>query len=155
MEILEQIAYYKAQEEELQFDFFNDDTAWEIGNIIVKRAKAENLDILTDISLAGRTLFSFSANSATGYNAHWINRKKNSVMLQQMSSMRFGLQLKRDGKFDAISRYLAPDQYAVCGGGFPIIIKNTGVVGCIAVSGLADTDDHEVIVSAIREYLAK
>lgn len=152
MELLEQIAYYQAQEDELQFSSFNTHDAWEIGHIIAKRANDEKLAILVDISVSNHTLFRYSAPGTTEYNEHWANRKKNSVMLQQKSSMLFSLHLKRDGKTESISRYLEPAKYATGGGGFPIIIKDTGVIGCIAVSGLESSEDHAVIVDAIREY---
>lgn len=143
---------YENQEETLQFNSFDCNDAWEVGNILVNNAKKDNLAVVIDISIAGQTVFKYSFNGANSYNDQWIERKKNSVMLNQMSSIRFAESLKRMGKFDAIGRYLDPAKYAVCGGGFPIIIRNTGVIGCVAVSGLVDTDDHLLIVNALDEY---
>ena len=45
------------EEAELQFDSFNEDTAWEIGSQFVARAKRENLPITIDITRAGQQLF--------------------------------------------------------------------------------------------------
>jgi len=45
------------------------------------------------------------------------------------------------------------ETYACCGGGFPLTVKNTGVIGTICVSGLPHTQDHQVIVDTLREYL--
>ena len=45
--------------------------------------------------------------------------------------------------------------YVLAGGGFPVTVKNAGVVGVIAVSGLPERDDHGVIVDALCEYLGK
>lgn len=153
MELLEQIAFYKKQEEDCQFTSFNNDTAWELGCILVNRSKNENLPILIDISFNGHTLFKYCAKGANGYNDQWVLRKQNTVYLQEMCSIRFGLEMKLKG--EDFNTLLDPYDYATCGGGFPIIIKGTGVVGCATVSGLEDTDDHQVIVDAIMEYLAR
>ncbi|HBY06457.1 MAG TPA: hypothetical protein DEH22_01190, partial [Chloroflexi bacterium] len=52
--------------------------------------------------------------------------------------------------------FLVPEsEYAPHGGCFPIIIKGTGLVGTITVSGLAQEDDHRLVVETIREYLAQ
>lgn len=153
MDLLEQIEFYKKQEDDCQFTAFNNDTAWELGCILVNRAKNESLPILIDIAFNGHTLFKYCAKGATGYNDQWVLRKQNTVYLQEMSSIRFGLEMQLKGEdFDT---HLDPYDYATCGGGFPIIIKGTGVVGCITVSGLKDTEDHQVIVDALMEYLGK
>ena len=39
------------------------------------------------------------------------------------------------------------------GGGFPIILEGTGVIGCVACSGLFHEDDHQVLVDAISGML--
>ena len=44
-------------------------------------------------------------------------------------------------------------EIACCGGGFPLTVKNTGVIGTICVSGLPHLEDHNFIVDALKEYL--
>jgi uncharacterized protein (UPF0303 family) len=50
---------------------------------------------------------------------------------------------------------ISESHYAAHGGCFPIIVKGTGMVGTITVSGLAQEEDHKLVVQAIREYLTK
>jgi uncharacterized protein (UPF0303 family) len=45
--------------------------------------------------------------------------------------------------------------YVLAGGGFPVSVKNAGVIGVIAVSGLPERDDHGVIVAALCDHLGK
>lgn len=155
MNLLERIELYKKQENDLQFNSFNSQDAWEIGNILLNRAKKDNLTIVIDISVGGRIIFRYGLDGITGYNDIWIERKQNTVIMQKMSSLRYGAQLERDNKRLGAEVLIDPYKYAVCGGGFPIIIKNTGVIGCITVSGLVDTEDHQVIVDGLTEYLKK
>ena len=46
-------------------------------------------------------------------------------------------------------------QYAIHGGGIPIRVKGVeGIVAVIVVSGLAQHEDHQIIVEALEEFLA-
>jgi uncharacterized protein (UPF0303 family) len=52
--------------------------------------------------------------------------------------------------------FLIPESdYAPHGGCFPVILKNTGMVGTITVSGLPQEEDHKLVVQVIREYLSQ
>lgn len=43
--------------------------------------------------------------------------------------------------------------FADHGGGFPLLLRDTGCVGCIAFSGLPQREDHELVVDAIASVL--
>lgn len=149
----QEIERLKKEEEDLQFDAFDSNTAWEIGSILANRAKKENLPILIDISVCNRSLFRFSAVGAMLNNDNWIKRKHNTVYLMNMSTLRFARQSSANNKRLGKELPYSPVDYASCGGAFPIKVRGVGFIGSIAVSGLADTDDHQVIIDAIVEYL--
>ena len=70
-----------------------------------------------------------------------------------MNSYYVGQLLKSQGKNIEEVFLLSESEYAPHGGCFPIIIKGTGVVGTITVSGLLQEDDHKVVVQALKTYL--
>jgi len=49
-----------------------------------------------------------------------------------------------------LDRYaLASTDFSSHGGAFPVQVKEVGVIGSIAVSGLPQRDDHELVVEAL------
>ena len=66
-----------------------------------------------------------------------------------------GQMLKSEGATIEQSLLLSESEYAPHGGCFPIIVKGTGMIGTLTVSGLPQEEDHKVAVHAIRTYLEK
>ena len=66
-----------------------------------------------------------------------------------------GQMLKSKGKRIEESYLIPESEYAAHGGCFPIIVKGTGMVGTITVSGLPQEEDHKLVVQSIRAFLAK
>ena len=141
------------EEEELQFASFNEDTAWQIGSQLVEDSIKNNLPITIDITHGERQLFHASRPGASADNDEWIKRKIRLVYRFGHSSYYMGQYLKSRGK-RIEEMYLIPEsEYAPHGGCFPIIIKGSGVVGTITVSGLAQEEDHKLVVRIIRDYI--
>lgn len=139
----------------LIFEEFNSDTAWQIGNMLYERAKLEQMIITISIVLNGHKLFYYSFEGTNPSNDKWIVRKENTVNHFFKSSYEIALlmEIKKD---NLTNRYGLPvDSYATAGGGVPIIIKNTGVVGTITVSGGSQEEDHYLITDTIGEYLKR
>ena len=142
------------EERELQFVSFNEDTAWKIGCQLVERARKEQLPVTIDITRGNHQLFHASLSGTSADNDEWIKRKVRLVYRFGHSSFYLGQLLKSKGK-RLEEAYLIPESdYAPHGGCFPVIVKGTGMIGTITVSGLAQEDDHQLVVQAIRDYLA-
>ena len=141
------------EEIELQFACFNEDTAWEIGSQLVTRAVRENLPITIDITRAGHQLFHVSRPGTSPDNDEWVKRKVRLVMRVGHSSFYIGQKLKSEGKRIEEALLLPEGDFAPHGGCFPIIVKGTGMIGTITVSGLAQEEDHRLVVETIRAYL--
>jgi len=143
------------QEEELQFTSFNEDTAWQLGSWLVAHAIENKLPITIDITRAGHQLFHASRPGTSADNDEWVKRKTRLVYRMGHSSFYLGQRLKREGVTIEKKFLLSEQEYAPHGGCFPIIVKGTGLVGTITVSGLPQEDDHKVVVQAIRHYLSQ
>ena len=57
MAIEEDLARIALQEQELQFDRFDPDTAWQLGSLLRKMAQERKLGVVIDITLFSMPLF--------------------------------------------------------------------------------------------------
>ena len=142
------------QESELQFTEFSNETALELGLALLERARKIRKAVTIDISRCGQQLFHYAMNGTSADNDAWVKRKNNVVQRFGHSSYYLGSLLKNAGQ-SIEQKYLLPEsEYAAHGGSFPLIIRNVGVVGTITVSGLPQAEDHELVVTTLRAFLA-
>lgn len=153
MSLKDDLALLIRQEEALQFEHFDEETAWQLGANIYRRAKAESWPLVIDVRRFDRPLFFAARPGVTSDNLGWVSRKSNTVRRFLRSSYRLRHQLALEN-LDISERYhLSPAEYASVGGGFPIIVKGAGVIGSVTVSGLPDREDHQIIVEALCKFL--
>jgi len=145
----------EAEERELTFDRFGNEDALDLGLLLAGKARARKLPIAIEVERGGQRLFHFAATGATPDNAAWIERKQRLVRRMHRSSYAYGLKLAASGKTLADSMGPAAADYAAHGGCFPVVVKGVGLVGTVTVSGLPQKDDHDLVVEAIREFLAR
>jgi uncharacterized protein (UPF0303 family) len=155
MAMADDIAAIVAQEKALVFDRFDEAAAYELGAALRRRGLAEALPIVIDIRLWDRPLFYAALPGSTAANADWARRKRNSVEMFHKSTYR--MNLEQGGQEQILPpRYgLSADQYAIAGGGFPIVVKGVGAIGVVAVSGLPQRSDHELVVAVLAETLGQ
>ncbi|KAF9220120.1 DUF336-domain-containing protein [Gyrodon lividus] len=152
------------QEDECVFPSFDSNVAWELGNIIRTNCKQQfTRPAVVYIAHANSSQLLFFTASGPGTlpdNMYWVKRKEAVVLRWGVSTMRMRLTVQEHGtsvQQSLKNRFEMADLsiYACHGGGFPVKVKGVeGIVGVI-VSGLAQEDDHAVIVEGIKEYLAK
>ena len=143
------------EEQELQFTRFNETTVWQLGTQMVEHAMRENLPVTIDITRGQHQLFHASMPGTVADNDEWVKRKVRLVNRFGHSSFYMGQMLKSKGKRIEESYLIPESEYAAHGGCFPIIVKGTGMVGTITVSGLPQEEDHKLVVESIRAFLAK
>ena len=143
------------EEQELQFAKFNEDTAWKIGSQLVERSVNQNFPVTIDITRGDHQLFHASLRGTSADNDEWIKRKVRLVYRFGHSSFYMGQLLKSKGRRIEEAYLLSENLYAPHGGCFPILVKDTGMIGTITASGLPQEDDHKLVVQAIRDFLAQ
>lgn len=155
MSIQNDLEVIARQEARLQFDKFDASSAWDIGNMLKRMADERSNVIAIDIYLSCFSVFSFAMNGTTPDNVEWLRRKRNVVQRFHRSSYALGLGLLQRDTTLAERYGLSVADYAAHGGCFPIRIKSVGVVGSVGVSGLAQRDDHGMVVEALASYLGE
>ena len=143
------------EEQELQFTHFNEETAWQLGCQMVEHAIRAKLAVTIDITRGEQQLFHSSLKGTSADNDEWVKRKVRLVNRFGHSSFYMGQSLKHKGKTIEQSYLISESEFAAHGGCFPIIIKGTGMVGTITVSGLPQEEDHKFVTESIRAFLAK
>lgn len=141
------------QEAALQFDRFNSRVAWELGKMMAEAAMSAGTQIAICIRrLNGYILFQYATDETTINNQNWMMRKFNTVSLMERSSLGAAVMSRITGETVATHGQSDKD-YVFCGGGFPIRIKDSGIVGVITVSNLPHVQDHNFIIRNLSKYL--
>ena len=143
----------EAQEARLVLESFDETDAWELGSALREAAVAGGLPVAISVRRNGQRLFHTALPGASADNDAWLERKCAVVDRFGHSSLLIGEQFRQGGtSFEAGSR-LDPDRFAAHGGAFPVLVRGTGCVGTIAVSGLPQRADHDLVVRVLADHL--
>lgn len=147
------IAAIARQEEALVLDRFDEATVFDIGTALRARAQDAKAPVVIDIRSAARRYFFTALPGSTPENEDWARRKANTVLRCHKSSMRVGLEHAQEGRSQWPDAGLHVSEFVTHGGGFPITVRQVGVVACIAISGLPSIDDHELSTATLADHL--
>lgn len=141
------------QEEALQFNSFSNKDAWNLGKLMVEEIDKHGMELTVCIrKLNGNILFQYATEKTNLNNQNWMNRKFNIVSLMEKSSLRIMIESIIKKK-DLTAYGLNTSDYVLCGGGFPVKLKNGPMVAIITVSNLPHVQDHGFIVKCLSMYL--
>ena len=130
-------------EKELSFDSFTNDMAFTFASNVLEIVKNENLGpIRIRVLYNDDIVYQYMMEGKKG--DMWLNRKQLTVLESNHSSL-YAARHKEDYQY-----MVDNDNYALCGGGFPLIV-NGEVCGAFLISGLADSEDHRLIVESLRK----
>ena len=147
------ISIVEEQETILRFPHFSRRDAWELGQLMASRILSENLVLSASIRLANNLIvFQYTPEGTTANNENWMTRKFNIVRDLEISSLLNAMRLLKK-KQTLESRGMDPQRYAASGGGFPIHLSGSGVIGAVVVSGLPHLMDHDFLVESISRFL--
>lgn len=149
------LAELHAQEDRLVFDAFDEATAWALGTALRDAARAEDLPVAISVRRNGQRLFHAALPGASADNDGWLERKCAVVDRYGHSSLLVGEQFRAEGTTFEESARLDPRAYAAHGGAFPVLVRGTGCVGTVAVSGLPQLADHALVVRVLTDLLSR
>jgi uncharacterized protein (UPF0303 family) len=142
-----------AQEERLQFERFANETALSLGMLLMERARERQMPVAIDIMRGEQQLFHAGLAGSSADNDVWLQRKARVVRRFGHSSWYIGCLARAKG-YDFHAKFLLdPRKFAPAGGAFPVLVKGTGMVGTVAVSGLPQREDHVFVTSVIEDFL--
>ena len=153
MSIKKDLAKIAIQEERLQFQNFDADTAWKLGNRLKANAETRGVAVTIEIRVGKETIFFFAMQGAKPENADWARRKRNVVDLLWRSSYAVGLSLQEEETSLEAKLGLPLRDYTAHGGSFPIRVVGVGTIGTVTVSGLPQRDDHAMLVDELAGTL--
>ncbi|MBT2597566.1 heme-degrading domain-containing protein [Arthrobacter sp. ISL-72] len=147
------IAELREHEQELVFPQFDHHDAWRLGSLIANHAIAEGHGVAIDIRRHNLVLFRCVLPGATADQEEWIRRKSATTLRFEHSTALLSEEFTTKDFDPMQGGWLAPEDYTLAGGSFPVRVRNSGVVAVVTVSGLSSDDDHRLVVEAIRKYL--
>lgn len=138
-----------AEEAGSVLDTFDYAAAWRLGEGLHALATARKLPVAIAISHGGTPVFLSVLPGATSDNIDWLKRKQAVVWRFHHSSLYMRLLCESKSKAFNTSYRLPDAEYAASGGAVPLFVRNVGLVGSAAVSGLPDIDDHKLAMEAL------
>jgi uncharacterized protein (UPF0303 family) len=146
------IARLEDDERELVFPAFTHDDAWRLGCLLVELADERSLPVTIDIRRGTQQLFHAAREGTTPDNDSWVERKVRTVYRFGASSYLVGRRAAAKGRDFNEQHGLPFQEYVAHGGAFPLRVEGAGIVGVVTVSGLAQADDHALVVEALRAF---
>ncbi|SNT33203.1 heme-degrading domain-containing protein [Rhodococcoides kyotonense] len=142
------------QEKLLDFQRFDYDDAWTVGSALAATGREKSLPIVVSIVFGDQRVFHSALAGSSAVNDDWVGWKFNVVRRHNLSSYGVGCQYRADGRnFDTDSRY-DRGTFAAAGGAVPIRVAGS-LVGAVGVSGLAEADDHRMVVDALAAHATR
>lgn len=142
------------REQNVTFGSFTYDDAWSLGTTLVESGRRSDLPIAISIMFGEQRVFHAALAGSSALNDDWIDRKIRVVAKHNMSSYGVGCLYRSRGEdYDEAARY-ERGRFAAFGGGLPIRVGGI-LAGVVAVSGLAEKEDHELALDSLATLLTK
>ena len=142
-------------ERELVLPSLSNDDAIDLGLTVLRLARERSLPVLVEVRRWPQVLFRAALPGTVPDNDAWVDGKARVVQRFGHSSLHERVRHEAAGTSFGEKTGLPPGEYAAHGGGFPLAVAGTGVVGVLLVSGLPQVEDHALAVEALREYVTE
>jgi uncharacterized protein (UPF0303 family) len=129
--------------------------ALEIGSIAITIGLQRSLPIAVEVRIGDWVVYHASLPGSKVENDWWMSRKARVVKLKHHSTLYERVRSEeRSEDWFAVNK-VDEEDFAVHGGGLPLITKNNGFVGALLISGLPQVEDHLFGVEVLTEFLAR
>jgi uncharacterized protein (UPF0303 family) len=143
-----------AQEARLALPRCNEEDCLAIGRWLLDRATERSLAVTIEVWRGNRLVFRAARPGTNAHNDLYLAGKRRVVEHFGHATMYERLRHEAAGTTFAAATSLQFPDYAPHGGGFPLIVRGTGPVGVVLVSGLPQQDDHALVVEALEAHMA-
>jgi uncharacterized protein (UPF0303 family) len=150
-DVATQIRQIESQVAELQLARFTNTDAHRLGLVLLSYAVERSLPITIDVTRGTQVVFHVAMDGTTVDNDDWVHRKTRAVQRFGEPSLLIGLRPRLRGERIEDEAWFDERRYAAHGGCFPIMVRDVGMVATVTVSGLEQTEDHALVVEALRE----
>jgi uncharacterized protein (UPF0303 family) len=144
-----------AQERELVLPSLSNDDAVDLGLRLLRMARERDLPGLIEVRRGPLILFRAARPGVVLDNDAWVAGKARTVERFGHATLWHHLRGEETGIDFASRTGLPTDVFKAHGGGFPLCVAGTGMVGAVVVSGLPQREDHALVVEALRAHLAE
>ena len=138
---------------EINVDEFSNDVAFEMGLKVIELARSRGVSIAVSVDRLNHTVFRFVSDSMPADKQDWLRRKANVAIRFEESSLAVKEELAKKNMTLIETFGLEAKDYVAKGGSIPIKVNAAGLIATVTVSGLSDVDDHELITTALCQYL--
>lgn len=142
------------EEGRLALPSLSESDAIDIGLLLLARARARSLAVTIEVRRAGRVVFRAALPGTSPDNDVWVAGKAATVERFGHSTWQVRQRYLAQGTTFEEHTGLVRPAYAAHGGGYPLAVAGTGVIGVALVSGLPQEQDHALIVECLEAYLA-
>ena len=135
----------KQQEQDLRLASFDLEDAYTLGTMLREAGKKEPEPIAVRVVLDDLAVYQSFLPGTGLSNSQWMDRKYATV-----SSLRAAVERELDGVREPWQS--DEEQFAFCGGGFPLVVDGK-FRGAVIVSGLPHLDDHRCLTDTLAEFI--
>lgn len=112
-----------------------------------------SLPIAVEVRIGDWIVFHASLPGSKIENDLWISRKARVVRLKHHSTLYEKVSAEERSVNWFIENKVSEADYAIHGGGFPIVTESDGFVGSLLISGLPQVEDHLLCVEILTDFL--
>lgn len=144
----------REQKKALLFERFTNEDALQIGLRIIKLAcEKYRQNVAVEVCLGGNCVFKHFMSQTTLFHEWFLRQKTNITLATGLSSMQAFLEYAYEEKHKDAFWTSYGGNYVLCGGCFPIWLKDGSRLGTITASGMAHEEDHQIVADALMAHL--